>query len=227
MFSPSHIVTFMTMLLLIVLLFRYRKFIKSSSRAYVAIRYGLAIILILTELTLNLWYFTTGIWDPGSTLPFQLCSITLFLCIFMLFTKSYKLYEIAYFTGIGGAGQAMLTPELFYPFPHYRFFHFFVAHMAIILACFFMTWVEGYKPTLRSLWKTFGLLNLYMVFILGVNAVTGGNYLFLAYKPANPSLLDFLGPYPWYIVSLEFVVLVFFFILYVPFALQSKKTAVR
>lgn len=90
-----------------------------------------------------------------------------------------------------------------------------------------MTWIEEYKPTARSLWKTFGLLNLYMVFIFGVNAITGGNYLFLAYKPANPSLLDFLGPYPWYILSLEFVVLAFFFLLYAPFALRKRKTAVR
>ncbi|RXT02330.1 TIGR02206 family membrane protein [Ammoniphilus sp. CFH 90114] len=222
MFSMSHWTVLFGFFALILLLYRYRDEINKSSKAYSLIRYGLAVILILTELTLNIWYYANAIWDPGSTLPFQLCSITLFLCIFMLFTKSYKLYEIAYFTGLGGAGQAMLTPELFYPFPHYRFLHFFIAHMAIILACLFMTWVEGYRPTWKSIWKTFGLLNVYMVVVFGINKWTGGNYLFLAYKPANPSLLDFLGPYPWYIVSLEFVALALFFLLYAPFLFRRK-----
>ena len=117
----------------------------------------------------------------------------------------------------------MLTPELFYPFPHYRFFHFFIAHIAIILACLFMTWIVGYRPTVKSIWRTFVYLNIYMTIILGVNALTNGNYLFLAYKPANPSLLDYLGPYPWYILSLEFVALAFFFLLYAPFAIKDFK----
>lgn len=87
LFSPSHVITLLIMVLLIALLFRYRGIIKSCSRAYIVIRYGLAIILILTELTLNFWYFSTGIWDPGSTLPFQLCSITISLYFYAIYSK--------------------------------------------------------------------------------------------------------------------------------------------
>ena len=33
------------------------------------------------------------------------------------------------------------------------------------------------------------------------NLLTGGNYMWLREKPEAASLLDFMGPWPWYIVS--------------------------
>jgi len=45
----------------------------------------------------------------------------------MLVTKSYPFYEFAYFMGIAGTLQALLTPDLgIYGFPHYRFFQTFI-----------------------------------------------------------------------------------------------------
>lgn len=80
-----------------------------------------------------------------------------------------------------------------------------------------MTWVEGCRPTFRSVLKTMGFLNALLVVALVANAWTGGNYLFVSRKPDNPSLIDFLGPYPWYILSLEGVAVALFSLLYVPF----------
>jgi len=148
---------------------------------------------------------------------FQLCSISLFLSIIMLLTRKFFLFEITYFLGIGGALQAMLTPELAYDFPHYRYFHFFLAHIAIILASLYMIWYENCRPAFTSIWKAFAALNVIAIVVFFINKATGGNYMFLARKPINPSLIDFLGPYPWYILSLEIVALFMFFILYLPF----------
>ncbi|MEH7379716.1 TIGR02206 family membrane protein [Bacillus sp. JJ1533] len=216
--SFSHVVMFGLLIVSGVLLFLFRARVKKGNSV---IRYTIAIFLLISELSLYLWYVNTGVWDPIDSLPFQLCSISLFLSIIMLITRSYLLFEVTYFLGIGGALQAMLTPELAYDFPHYRYFHFFLAHIAIILSSLYMLWYENYRPTLKSIWKAFAALNVIAFIVFFVNKATGGNYMFLARKPMNPSLIDFLGPYPWYILSLEVVALIMFFILYLPFL--SKK----
>ncbi|MGG4453544.1 TIGR02206 family membrane protein [Brevibacillus porteri] len=216
LFSTSHVITLILVLCLVVLTYLFRKKLQAPTNRLTT-RYVLAGVLLLSEVCYQLWHVYTESWTAAYTLPLQLCSVTLLLSAMMLMTRSYGLYEITFFAGIGGAMQALLTPELFYPFPHFRFVHFFIAHAGIVLACLYMTWIEGYRPTVRSIWKTMGFLNLLLFVALFVNHWTGGNYLFVSRKPDNPSLIDFLGPYPWYIVSLEGVALALFFLLYLPF----------
>jgi hypothetical integral membrane protein (TIGR02206 family) len=49
------------------------------------------------------------------------------------------------------------------------------------------------------------------------NALTGGNYMFLRERPETPSLLDYLGPWPWYILSAALLALALFALLDLPF----------
>jgi hypothetical integral membrane protein (TIGR02206 family) len=55
-----------------------------------------------------------------------------------------------------------------------------------------------------------------------VDYVTGGNYLFLRDLPPTRTLLDYLGPWPWYIVTLTVLAVTVFTLLYLPFAHQSR-----
>lgn len=182
----------------------------------------IAVTLLLCEILFQIWAVATDQWTAADWLPFQLCSISLLLCAIMLITKSRQVYEVVFFTGIGGALMAILTPELSYPFPHFRYIHFFLAHAFILYACFYATWVMNYRPTLFSIAKTMLYLNLYLVFVFGVNDATGGNYMFVSHKPAQASLMDFLGEYPWYLLSLEGVAVVLFFLIYLPFWIRDR-----
>jgi hypothetical integral membrane protein (TIGR02206 family) len=127
-----------------------------------------------------------------------------------------------FFWGLGGAIQALLTPNIGdYGFPHYRFFQFFVSHGLLIFASLYMTFVTGMRPTHGSIWKVWGLTNAYMVLIAGFNWLTGGNYLFICHKPETGSIMDVMGPWPWYILVLEIVAIISFYIYYLPFALKD------
>lgn len=86
-----------------------------------------------------------------------------------------------------------------------------------------MTFIEGFRPFKKSILKTIIFSNIYMAVIAVVNILTGGNYLFLCHKPNNPSIMDYLGPWPWYVFGLEAVGIVIMCILYLPFFIKDMK----
>ncbi|MBX4147410.1 YwaF family protein [Paenibacillus lautus] len=205
------------------LLYLFRTVIASSTSLQKSVRWGLLAALSLPEASLHIWYASTGIWDPATSLPLELCSLTLFLSIAILLTDERRLYPLVYFAGIGGALQAILTPNLGYPFPHFRFFHFFVVHIAIILTALYMTWVRGYRPTWKSIGWTMVFLNV-SAFVVGlVNLAVGSNYMFLMRKPDTASLLDLLGPHPVYIFVEELIALTLFILMYIVFFVMPDR----
>lgn len=187
------------------------------------VRIGMAVILLVNELGWHLWNYLNGHWTVQTMLPLHLCSLFVFLSAAMLLTRNYRIYEFAYFLGIGGALQALLTPDAgIYGFPHFRFFQTMISHGLIISASLFMTLAEGFRPTWRSFGKVFVWGNLYMAAVLGINFLLGSNYMYLAHKPETPSALDLLGPWPGYLLWLEGIALGVFLLMYLPFALHDR-----
>ena len=157
-------------------------------------------------------------------LPFHLCGIGVFLSAGLLIYRGYALFEVMYFWGLVGATQAIVTSDIPYPFPHFLNITFFLSHWMIIVVVFYMMIVYGYRPRLSSLWKSLLYLNVYMLLVLPVNLLLNTNYLFLRHKPETESLLDILGSWPWYILSLEAVAMLLFFVFYLPVAMMNRKT---
>ncbi|WP_308638144.1 YwaF family protein [Paenibacillus silvisoli] len=216
-YTTSHFIVLAAMLVLAVAMFRFRGAIGANARTKAFIRIALLLCLAVPEATLYAWYVAEGLWDPQYTLPLELCSITQLLAVVMLLTRSRLLYQIVFFAGIGGSLQAMFTPDLAFSFPHFRFFHFFIVHIAIILSAFYMTWIEQYRPTWKSIGITMIFLNILVVVVGGVDIWLDANYMFLRHKPETASLLDVLGPYPVYLIVEELIALAIFTIMYLPF----------
>ncbi len=222
-FGTPHLVAIGILVAINLALVGWRHHISPRGRA--TIRYGLAAILLVDELGWHLWNIATNQWTIQTMLPLHLCSALVFVAAIMLINKNYTLFEFVYFLGIGGALQAFLTPDAGqFGFPHFIFFQILISHGAIVTAGIYMTVVEGYRPTWQSVKRVVIVMNVYMVLVGIVNWAIGSNYLFIARKPASASLMDFLGPWPWYIISLEVVGLVMILLLYAPFA-RRKKTA--
>ncbi|EKN70611.1 hypothetical protein BABA_04189 [Neobacillus bataviensis LMG 21833] len=227
MFSISHFVIISICVVVSVLLFLFRENLKTEK--WRAAEIGIAISLILIEVTYHFWMLINGSWNVSHAIPLELCSISLILTVILLLTRKKIIYEILLFTALLGASQALFTPLLNYDFPHFRFFHFFYTHLMIIWVPLYFTWAKGYRPTIWSVFKLFIFLNILMPIIIVINKLVGGNYMFLSHKPDSASLLDVLGPYPWYIVSMEGLLLSLGLIVWVIFRERSavKKEASR
>lgn len=221
-YSKQHVIILLIIGVGIYCLYQYQDLLRQE-QWNVMIRYTIAFLFIGSEIGLDVWQIKAGIFQLSTSLPFELCTISLLLATIMIVTKSYKLYEIVFFTGIIGASQAILTPNLQYAFPHFRFIEFFIAHVLLIWAPLFMTWVEGYRPTFQSIKRTMLFLNILVPIVSFVNYKTGGNYMFLAHKPETASLLDLLGPHPYYIISLEIIAFIGCLLLYIPFSRNENR----
>lgn len=221
--SAPHLVSMAVILVLCIILVACRKSFKTE-KSRKTFRYVFAAFIILQQASIYVWYTISDEWSVEITLPLQLCDLSLFLSIAVLLAKCQLLTELLYYWGMGGATQAILTPDIGnYTFPHFVFYQFFMSHCVILLVCIYMIAVEKFRPSPRSVLRTFLITNLYALLILPVNRLTGGNYLFLSRKPVGGSLLDLIGPWPWYILSLEAVASVIFIILYLPFAPGNSK----
>ena len=152
-------------------------------------------------------------------LPLHLCGISVVLGALMLWFRSYRLYEVVYFWGIGGVLAALLTPDLQQRFPHPLFLLFFFGHGLPFTAVMFATLVMGFRPRAKSLAIVLSATAAYALLIFPLNLVLGSNYLYLVHKPVQPSPLDYLGPWPWYLAGLVVLAVTVCVVLYVPFAL--------
>lgn len=223
MFSAPHLIslTILVFLCAILLLCRGRFETEKAKKTF---RYVFAVFISLQQASIYIWYTLSKQWSLEITLPLQLCDLSLFLSVAVLITRRQLLTELLYYWGIGGATQALLTPDIGpYTFPHFVFYQYFISHYVILLTCIYMIAVEKFRPSTKSVLRTFAITNIYALLIFPVNRVTGGNYLFLSWKPAGGSILDLLGPWPWYILSLEAVALFLFTLLYLPFAFKGGK----
>ena len=193
-----------------------------SQRLDRAVAYCLALLLAANYLgyAAYLWSHDLFVWKQA--LPFQLCDWAMVTIIIALLTARRSWTEVSYFWGIGGTFQAILTPNLQVGFPDIRFVTFFIAHCGIVAGVIFLMIARRYRPTFGSVWRTLAWSQLYLFATLLVDHLSGVNYGFLLHKPQAASILDYLSDTRWlYIVELNGLALLFFALLYAPFAIAD------
>jgi hypothetical integral membrane protein (TIGR02206 family) len=191
-----------------------------SKRIEKGIIAALSAVLILNYLAYLIFIRSQGSANWRQMLPMQMCDWGMFVVIVAMWTGKQRWFEVAYFWGIGGTLQAVLTPDLRYGFPDWRFFSFFTLHSAIIVGVVFLMLTRRYRPYPMSLVRVWLWSEFYFVVTLIADQLTDFNYGFLLHKPEAFSILSFLSDWrPLYLLQLHGVALLFFLVLYAPFAI--------
>ena len=190
---------------------------------------ALAVVLLLDEVSWWL-YVAAGGGTPrerAQPLPLQLCDVAIFIAAAALWTRHQLLVELLYFWGLAGTLQALLTPDLPQHFPSYPYFQYYVAHGGVVGAALLLVVGMRLYPRPWAVVRVLGLTFAYAAIVGLVDLLTGSDYMYLREKPPSPTLLDFLGPWPVYILSAAVIGLGLFAVLDSPFRLRRRTSSVN
>lgn len=164
-------------------------------------------------------------WMQGYLLiPLNLCDLALMAAIWALFTLQPWACQLVYFWGLAGSLQAVLTPDLMRSFPDFWWFQFFATHVGVVLSAVYLAATHRVEPTLRSVAWVWLISNAYMAVFILINWRYGTNFGYLSEKPTHPSLLDYFGPWPIYLIAIEVIGIISLLLLYVPVARARRRS---
>lgn len=191
---------------------------EKEKRDYAIWMAGVAFVLVIAEAVILL---ITGQYNIYIDLPLHLCDLVAIIMFFVLLTNNRTWIGILYFWAMAGTLQALLTPDLQMGFPSLPFLKYFFSHGLIVSTILYVVIVWRIQIT----WKDFFHAILYgQFYLIGahiINAILGSNYAYTLYKPAGSSILDLLGPWPWYILWGEVLMILLFLVLMLPFARKT------
>jgi hypothetical integral membrane protein (TIGR02206 family) len=172
------------------------------------------------------WWTLSAEKSIDNFLPFHLCDIAAITAGIALITKRPLFCALTYFWGLAATMQGLLTPAVTVGFPALPFVMFFIHHFAVVTAALYLPIVEGWRPK-QPFWRgpleVYGWSLVYLTFAMTANRLLGSNFAFASRPPDNPSLIDHLGPWPWYLLGMQVVALVLFSLLALPFMRSSRK----
>jgi hypothetical integral membrane protein (TIGR02206 family) len=211
-FSTTHVVTLILFFLTCFLFVYFRTKLKIYQRI---LKWTLFTTLILCEVSMHLWLILTNQWEVGD-LPFQLCSLSTFLSLYLFLKKNQKVFNLLFFIGLIPPILSMVTPDIVYQFPHFRFLKYFLHHSAIPLAVLYFILFEGYRVHRQAIFSGFITLNIIAIPVFFLNLLLDTNFFFLASPSETETLLSFFGSGIMYYINLEIVGLIVFIITYIP-----------
>ena len=156
-------------------------------------------------------------------LPLYLCSLMALTIPLFTYSRKYWMFEILLFWIIGGTLQAVITPDITEGFPSFDYYRYWIAHLGLLIIIFYFIFVFKMKPNLKSVFKSFLALQVYVVCIVIINYFLGANYFYLNEKPKSATLLDYFGEWPYYILVCQLIIIPLFLIIYLPFYLSQNK----
>jgi len=220
MLGPAHLAILGTVpFLAVVLAALQRRF----PRADKGIRYGLVFLLLASTIAYYGSFAVRGVRMFPDHLPLELCDASLWLIIVVLLTLRSAVFDVEYYWALVGASASLLTPSMAGP-SAFLAIQFFADHGLIVVAALYLVWSGGARPRPGSVRRSMLALNLYAAAVGFFDFVFKTNYMYLRVKPAAQTLLDILGPWPWYIASCEALALVLFLLLYLPFRRMGRAT---
>ena len=190
-------------------------------RAGGAIRYSLVCFLLLCSVSYYSSFPLHGESLFPGHLPLELCDASLFMSVATLLVAKAAIFDVAYYWALTGAALAMVTPNLTQP-SRFMEVQFYASHGLTVTVILYLVWSRQARPRPGSARRAMVGLNAMALVVGTFDAVFHTNYMFLRAKPQGHTLMDYFGPWPWYIAVCEGLAAVLFTALYLPFRRRRR-----
>ena len=158
-------------------------------------------------------------------IPIHMCSLSGFFIGIFLLTKKRLFFEIAFFWGIGGGINALITPDVTLTFPDPKYVLFFLGHGLLIVNIGYACIALSNRPTIKSVKNGifFSLAVLPVIYIINLLLGPPANYWYLGAKPTEgQSIMDFFPDPPLDIPLLIIIGAFLFLLIYSPYWVYDK-----
>ncbi len=162
-----------------------------------------------------------GPWQEN--LPLHFCSVMMVISAIALWQRTHWACAFVYFSVLTASIQALITPALLKGFPSVAFFFFFLSHGLLFVAALTIPIVLGWRTRRGDVLRCVLLGDVYLLCVIPLNIWLGTNYGFTQHGPVEGSILDYLGPAPWYYLWLQLPALGLFWLM--SFAVRPRKQA--
>ena len=228
-FTLPHFVPILLLFAVIFGIYKGKDRLRSCKREEV-FRYIIAFLLIFSEMSYywRLVAIPSLGPNPVDHLPISVCGWAVVFCSYMVIGKSQRLFDICYFWLLCGSVFALITPTVIsYAGPtRFRYYQFWLEHTMGYVAIFYMIFVHGMRPTVRSAFRSYGALAVLALIAYWANDLIGpgANYLFMAKPEDTPSILDILPPnFALRILIMAAAITALYFVAYLPWYLKDRK----
>jgi hypothetical integral membrane protein (TIGR02206 family) len=220
--SVQHVLPIILAVIFCVCIVGYAKFQLSQNQQNVVFN-CIGCFVSFVVIAFHLYSIRLGNYKITTDLPLYLCSLIALLIPIFTYYKKFWMYEILLFWIIAGTTQGIITPDILEGFPAFDYFRYWIVHLGLLIIIFYATFVFNMRPKLKSVFKAFFALQVYLIFMVVINYVLKANYFYLNEKPQSASLLDYFGAWPLYIIVVQVIIIPYFLLIYLPFHLVERK----
>ncbi|MFZ0476239.1 MAG: TIGR02206 family membrane protein [Halobacillus sp.] len=212
--GASHITMLLIFTIVLFSIALASKWLHTHERFRQIMRYSLLVLLLLSEVSYQLWAYVNGVWSLAGHVPLHLCGISSLIGIYTLITYQPTLIKVNFFIGILPALIALITPDVPFDFHHYRFWKFFLHHMAIPWTSLFLVVTSSVRITWKDMTNSYLLLVGYALIIGFSNPLLDANYLYLEHPPNVFTPLSLMGEGMIYYLNLAVTAFLAFAFMY-------------
>jgi len=221
--GQEHVISlFIWLVIAFLCLFLPQKYLSRSDQKKFTLLFALFICACQIGKVLIKQYL--GTFDKSEDLPLHLCNILPFLILMAFYIESRTFWSVLFYWIMAGTFQSLFSPTLEHSFPHFEYHRYFIIHAGLVILALFPVFVYKWRISFTDALRSCIFLNVIGGVMYFIDILLDANYMYMIAHPPGVTIYNLLGPWPWYLISIQGLMLVLFGILTLLFYDKNKVT---